>query len=275
MSSEADTRVVLAAIAALSGKPLTEVTILFRSAAVPASAMAARNLTEQALQALIRRIHLAPIPVESKAPIIEDLRNRLSNPPQLTQAELAAWNVLTQDLPPAITQIDRDPVVLPDMPASQHAAWRTILDLDQHLQAHWTLVGGQMVTFLCAEYSYTGHCPTVDADIVLDVWITRQALKDASRLLDQSGFVEDPTRDGYGYRYRRGNAAIDLLLPQGLSGQRRVPTTTTGRPGLEVPGANQALIRAERVPAQLDDRLGYVPGRTCSVPSWPRPRRPR
>jgi hypothetical protein len=77
-------------------------------------------------------------------------------------------------------------------------------------------------------------------------------------LLTERGFTEDVTGDGYGYRYRRDTASIDLLLPEDFGRQQRIPTTTTGRRGVEMPGGNQALIRSERLPVRLGDRTGMV-----------------
>jgi hypothetical protein len=103
------------------------------------------------------------------------------------------------------------------------------------------------------------------------VWIEREALKQASRVLDERGFAEDQTYYGYGYRYQRGDASVDLLMPEGISDQNTVPTTTTGRKGLEVDGGNQALMRAEKITVQLGQRTGYVRAPTCWAHWSPRP----
>jgi hypothetical protein len=71
-------------------------------------------------------------------------------------------------------------------------------------------------------------------------------MKQACRVLDERGFAEDQTYDGYGYRYQRGDASVDLLMPEGISDQNTVPTTTIGRKGLEADGGNQALMRQRR-----------------------------
>ncbi|MFS8102231.1 hypothetical protein LFM09_34415 [Lentzea alba] len=149
-------------------------------------------------------------------------------------------------------------MLLPMMPEPQVAAWSVILEFEDDLNCHWSLIGGQMVAFTCAEYGYPVHRSTDDGDIVLGVWLDRGAFREASRLLNERGFNEDKTSDGYGYRYRRDLATIDLLLPEETHRQQQKPTTASGRPGLEVPGGNQALIRSERVPVQLGERVGFV-----------------
>lgn len=248
----------LASIAAVTGKELGDVSSRFLALVDDEPVPAHKNEVEGQLLELVRRVQLAPIAFDAKQLVIEALRAQLVTPPQLHQSDLAAWRSLTRDLPADIVQIDRAPIILPSMAAEQEAAWHAILDLEAGLDAHWCLIGGQMVTLLCAEHEHTVHRPTDDGDIVLGVWLRRDALRQASRLLDASGFTEDATHDGYGYRYRRGEATIDLLLPEEINRQQEIPTTATGRRGLEVPGGNQALIRAERVPVQLGERIGYT-----------------
>jgi hypothetical protein len=248
----------LASIALVSGTALLDVSARFHAFVDDEATPADEHEVEEHLLELVRRVQLAPIPFDAKQPVIGALRGQLACPPKLSRSDLAAWRSLTRDLPADIVQIDRNPVVLPAMATEQEAAWHAILDLDAGLDAHWCLIGGQMVTLLCAEHEHTVHRPTDDGDIVLGVWLRRDALKQTSRLLDESGFIEDATHDGYGYRYRRGDASIDLLLPEEIRRQEQIPTTATGRRGLEVPGGNQALIRAERVPVQLGERTGYV-----------------
>ena len=76
-------------------------------------------------------------------------------------------------------------------------------------------------------------------------------------LSTSSGFTEQKTSDGYGYRFVRGRTVIDVMIPEGLDRQRTYPKTVSGRPGLAVDGGNQALTRAERLPVNLGGRIGY------------------
>jgi hypothetical protein len=94
--------------------------------------------------------------------------------------------------------------------------------------------------------------------MVVGVWTRRDALSRAAVYLIDSGFTESPASDGFGYRFVRGKTTIDVMIPEGLDRQQRYPKTTSGRPGPQADGGNQALTRAERVPVNLSGRVGYV-----------------
>lgn len=107
-------------------------------------------------------------------------------------------------------------------------------------------------------HGVTVHRPTDDGDMVVGVWTRRDALRRTTSYLTGNDFVESPTSDGFGYRFTRGRTVIDVMIPEGLGRQRRIPTTATGRPGLAADGGNQALTRAERVPVNIGGRVGHV-----------------
>jgi hypothetical protein len=249
---------VLDALAVVSGKPRDHLDSAFRAAADSDTPAAALDHIVEGIEATIRHVRLAPIEPDAKLPVIEPLERLVLSPPPLTEADIAAWRKLTKELPVRIVDIVRDPVELPMMTEAQEAAWSTILDLESGLDCHWSLIGGQMVALISAEYGHAIPRATTDSDIVVGVWLDRDALRQASALLTRRGFVEDDTADGYGYRYRRDTASIDLLVPEEVGRQRRIPTTATGRRGVEMPGGNQALIRSERLPVRLGDRTGLV-----------------
>lgn len=108
------------------------------------------------------------------------------------------------------------------------------------------------------EHSIAAHRPTDDGDLIVGVWTRRDALRSTAVYLTDSGFTESLTSDGYGYRFVRAKTTIDVMIPDGLDRQQRYPKTTSGRPGLQADGGNQALTRAERVPVKLSGRVGYV-----------------
>ncbi|PSL53126.1 hypothetical protein B0I31_110219 [Saccharothrix carnea] len=252
-------REVLDALAVVSGEPGDRVAAAFRAAEVEAaSTAAAAEHVVEALAAVVRHVRLAPIEFESKEPVIAPLKRLAQSPPPLGEADIAVWRRLLRELPVRIVEVVREPVELPAMTPPQEAAWSTILDLEEGLDCHWSLIGGQMVALISAEHGQAIPRATTDGDIVLGVWLDRGALRQASALLAVHGFTEDDTADGYGYRYRRGTASIDLLVPEEIGRQHRVPTTATGRRGVEMPGGNQALIRSERLPVRLGDRVGLV-----------------
>ena len=154
--------------------------------------------------------------------------------------------------------VQREPVVLPPLPAPQELAWHVLLDLDQR-DLPWALVGGQMTLLHCLENAIAGARVTDDGDVVLDVWTQRQAVAVTGAWLETAhGFTAVATSDGFGYRYERGATVIDLLVPEGLRRQARQPLATRARPALAIEGGNQAVLRVERVPVRLGPRAGHV-----------------
>lgn len=172
--------------------------------------------------------------------------------------ELEALSAVLRRTPEHVPTVDREPVVFPPLPDHQAQMWKTLLGLEE-LGHPWALVGGQMTMLHCLENGVTAIRPTDDGDIVVGVWTRRDALRETSRYLRAREFREEKTSDGYGYRFVRGQGTvIDVLLPEGLERQNDYPTTISGRPGFSTEGGRQALGRAERVPVQVEDVLGYV-----------------
>ncbi len=194
----------------------------------------------------------------AKEPHLTALSALLAAAPSMTTAEATAWQTVARSLMPVIHTLDLPPVQMPDMPAPQVMAWHAVLDLDEHLDTPWVLVGGQMVALWCAQAEVNVFRPTEDADVVLDVWVQRSALTKASRLLNERGFSEAKTEDGYGYRYQCDDATVDLMIPDHMERQAEQPATTTGRLGVPAAGGNQALIRAERIPVHVGGKESYV-----------------
>ncbi|MGY6658590.1 hypothetical protein ACXIZN_41175 [Amycolatopsis sp. TRM77291] len=201
---------------------------------------------------------MAPMDPSAKEPHLTALSVLLAAAPSMPTAEATAWQTVARSLMPVIQTLDVPPVQMPDMPEPQVMAWHAVLDLDEHLGTPWVLVGGQMVALWCAQAAVDVFRPTEDADVVLDVWVQRSALRDASRLLSERGFSEADTGDGYGYRYQRDDACVDLMIPDHMDRQAKQPATATGRLGVQAAGGNQALIRAERIPVRVDGRDSHV-----------------
>lgn len=171
---------------------------------------------------------------------------------------IAAWTTVLRNLPEHVPTLTREPVVFPKLPDHQRDMWSVLLDLDA-LGQPWVLVGGQMTLLHCLENGVAPQRATDDGDVMVGVWTRREALRRTSRFLSDRGFSEKKTGDGYGYRYRRDDdVAIDLLLPEGLDRQKTYPTTTSGRPGFGAEGGNQALARSQRVPVDVDGKVGWV-----------------
>lgn len=157
-----------------------------------------------------------------------------------------------------LTTVDREPVALPALSASTVDGWHVLLDLDERPEP-WALVGGQMTVLHCLENGIDGARVTTDNDLLLDVWTRRDAVRTTGRWLQRThGFTSVATLDGFSYRYAKGDVHLDLLVPEGLSRQRRQPSTADGAPPLAIEGGNQALLRVERLPVLLGTRQGYL-----------------
>ncbi len=179
------------------------------------------------------------------------------DPPELSVADLRAWQELRRQLPVKIPTLRRSAVVLPTFDDAQHDAWTVLLDLEDSAPGPWVLVGGQMTMLHCYENDWPPVRATTDGDIVVDVWAQRDALQRTHHLLAERAFALEPTTDDRAYRFRRDHVLIDVLVPEGTDRQRRRPAVGA-REGLQVDGANLALTLAERVPVVLAGRRGHV-----------------
>lgn len=253
---------VLAAIAAITGQSITDADEAFHEAKRerPDKHRATPEEVQHTLDLISTRLGLAPAvdPAEAKAHR-EALASSLgADPAVVTRSDLHAWTHLLRHTPEHVPALDRPAVVLPPLPPQQTEMWKTLLDLEATQSQPWVLVGGQMTMLHCLENDHPTTRATDDGDVVVGVWTRRDALIQTSRFLRARDFAEDKTTDGLGYRYRRGQTVIDVMLPEGLERQHSSPKTTTGRPGFATEGGRQALARAERVPIQIDGTTGYV-----------------
>jgi len=252
----------IAAIAAITGQSADSAAEMFHTSigSKRDENLAGAADINQLVDRLCTRIGLAPaLTRDEREHHIGELRALTAGSvPDVTQSDLAAWDRLLRSTPEKVPTIQREPLVLPEMPEHQEAMWATLLDFEETDPPPWVLVGGQMTALHLAEHGVTVHRPTDDGDMVVGVWTRRDALRSTATYLTGAGFTESSTSDGYGYRFVRGKTTIDVMIPEGLDRQRRYPTTASGRPGLQADGGNQALTRAERLPMRVNDRMGYV-----------------
>jgi hypothetical protein len=260
LAAESDQHVIAAALAAYAGYKIADILQLHNEAMASGDGVIASQSCEpaEAIATVERRLKMAPLDESVKINHLERLTPLLTTRSQMTTVEATAWQAVARGLMPAVAVLNQPVIQLSGIPKPQEIAWGAVLDLDENLTAPWVLIGGQMVALWCAEANIDLIRPTEDADVVLDVWLRRGALDDATRLLRDRGFSETETSDGYGYRYRCDDACVDLMVPDHIERQNRQPTTATGRVGLPAAGGNQALIRAERVQVKIGDRVGYV-----------------
>ena len=150
-------------------------------------------------------------------------------------------------------------IVLPAMPPEQTASWLGILDLYDHLSEGWTLIGGQLVHMHCAERGQFPVRPTSDADTVIDVRADPTILHTFTTTLEDLGFRSDGiSAGGRQHRWKRGDASIDVLLPEGIGERASERQGVTGSPTLPTQGGTQALRRSETVAVTVDGREGFV-----------------
>jgi hypothetical protein len=150
-------------------------------------------------------------------------------------------------------------IVLPEMPPEQTASWLGVLDLYDHLSDGWTLIGGQLVHLHCADRGQFPARPTNDADTVIDVRADPTILHTFTSTLTDLGFeTAGISAEGRQHRWVRGEASIDVLLPEGIGERASLREGVTGSPTLPTEGGTQALRRTEVVPVTVEGREGFV-----------------
>ncbi|MEO6472266.1 MAG: hypothetical protein ABIR57_10045 [Aeromicrobium sp.] len=150
-------------------------------------------------------------------------------------------------------------IVLPTMPPEQTASWLGILDLYDRLNDGWTLIGGQLVHLHCAERGEFAVRPTNDADTVIDVRADPTILHTFTKALEDLGFkAAGISAEGRQHRWKRGEASIDVLLPEGIGETASQRQGVTGSPTLPTAGGTQALRRTEVIAVRVDGREGFV-----------------
>jgi len=152
----------------------------------------------------------------------------------------------------------RRSVRLPALDARLSATFNTLFDLDQQVAAPWTLIGGLMVLTHCAEHDVPFARPTGDADVAVGVFTHRDALAQVTTWLRRRDFTDitpAPLTGGQprSYRWSDGQVLFDVAVPAKANEQRRVATTASGHPAVELPALQQALRRSERLPVSLAD----------------------
>lgn len=150
-------------------------------------------------------------------------------------------------------------IVLPAMPPEQSASWLGLLDLYERLAEGWTLIGGQLVHLHCAERGQFPVRPTNDADTVIDVRADPTMLATFTGVLTDLGFASAGiSAEGLQHRWIRGDASIDVLLPDGIGERASLRQGVTGSPTLPTAGGTQALQRSETVAVTVAGREGAV-----------------
>jgi hypothetical protein len=150
-------------------------------------------------------------------------------------------------------------IVMPAMAQGQEAAWYGLLDLYEAHPEGWTLIGGQLVHLHCAERGFAPQRPTDDADAVVNAR-SAQVLGAVTTALRDLEFAAGPaSADGIQYRWTRGDAVIDVLIPDGMGERAEKRPSVSGFPTIAAPGGTQALARSRVVEVQVGTRGGRIP----------------
>lgn len=150
-------------------------------------------------------------------------------------------------------------IVMPVMAKGQEAAWHGLLDLYEAHPEGWTLIGGQLVHLHCAERGFVPQRPTDDADTVVNAR-SAAVLGAVTASLKELQFAPDPaSADGIQHRWTRGEAIIDVLVPDGMGERAERRPSITGLPTIAAPGGTQALARTQVVEVQVGARAGRLP----------------
>jgi hypothetical protein len=157
------------------------------------------------------------------------------------------------------------PIVLPPLGDPVDELWEVLIELGQHLDVPWTLIGGQMVLLHAVEHGTVPPQLSQDGDVVADIRAAPGGLHEVVALLGQLGFdLEGIGTDGTAHRYARPGrirgrpVVIDVLAPDGVGPRADLTTTHPGHT-VQVPGGTQALGRTERVAVQVSGRIGMIP----------------
>jgi hypothetical protein len=108
-----------------------------------------------------------------------------------------------------------------------------------------------MVFLLAYEHDLPIGRTSGDVDLMMDVRAMTRATQEASQVLERLGYeLEPPTPDGRAHRFRRAEAIVDILAPDGIGARASLVTIPPART-IAVPGGSQALTRSRDVPVAL------------------------
>jgi hypothetical protein len=145
------------------------------------------------------------------------------------------------------------------MPEEQQSAWKALFEIHDALPHGWVLAGGQAVYLHCIERAGAANRATTDADTILDVRAKRGILRQFTSVLQGLGFEpHGATMEGHQYKWVRGHAEIDVLIPRWLKESVTMLRGVTGGTAIAAPGAQQAIFRSETVEVSAGTSVGNV-----------------
>lgn len=153
-----------------------------------------------------------------------------------------------------------NPVEIRSRDEAELALWRATAELATALPpGSWTLVGAQMVFLIAYEHGLPIGRTSGDIDLMMNVRALTDATQEASATLERLGYeLDPPTPDGRAHRFRRGDAVVDVLAPDGAGPRASLLTIPPSRT-IAVAGGSQALARSRQVPVLLEGREVELP----------------
>lgn len=152
------------------------------------------------------------------------------------------------------------PVEIRTSVEAELALWRATAEIATALpRGSWTLVGAQMVFLLAYEHGLPIGRTSGDVDVMMDIRAVTGATQGASSTLERLGYqLDSPTPDGRAHRFRRADAVVDVLAPDG-AGPRASRLTVPPARTIAVAGGTQALARSRQVQVLLERQLIELP----------------
>lgn len=153
-----------------------------------------------------------------------------------------------------------NPVEIRGRVEAELALWRATAELATALpRSSWTLVGAQMVFLLAYEHDLPIGRTSGDIDLMMDVRALTGATQEASTTLERLGYeLDPPSTDGRAHQFRRADAVVDVLAPDGAGRRASLLTIPPGRT-IAVAGGSQALMRSRQVRVLLEGREVEIP----------------
>lgn len=150
-------------------------------------------------------------------------------------------------------------ITLPAMPSAQTNGWHALLDVAELIPTGWAVVGGQMVTVLCAERGQSPPRATDDVDTILDVRAAPGIHHQFTSALKGLGFeLAGTSANDKQHRWVRQDAQIDVLIPRHLGERAALRKGAGGAPTIETPGAQYVLNRSSSAQVNVDGRIGTI-----------------
>lgn len=148
--------------------------------------------------------------------------------------------------------------VVPELGDAVHDVLLDLYALSETYTDGWTLIGAQMVALHGWEGGRQAPRPSQDFDVLVNVRLLTHGTRDVSRFLIDRRYEPEISANGMAHLFRRGEAEIDVLAPDGLGRRADLRTVPPNRT-TAVPGGSQALSRSELTALRSREVEGRIP----------------